>query len=175
MNKLKILAITTLSFTILTQITGEAMENKIKFDDKTYNLSNPESKSNKYIYLLKEENMGNWNSQLTVENIKELTNPTEAAADFAYKVQAENPGASVLVYPEAGTIGYLTYPLSKDFYEYSTAVFKKSNEGLDKLTYSRRFYSSENNGSENARKSAIEFAEKNNKKFMEMINKLNVN
>lgn len=159
---------------LLTQTIGGAVDTKIKFDNQTYNLSNPETKTDKYTYLLKDENIGNWHSKVIFEKIPG-TNPTEAAAEFAYKVQAENPGASVLVYPEASTIGYLTFPSNKEFYEYNSVVFKKSNSGLEKLGYSRRFYSSDNNGSEGARKSAITFAELNNKKYMEMINKLKIN
>jgi len=161
-----------LNIMLLTQTIGNAVDTKIKFDNQTYNLSNPETKTNKYIYLLKEENIGNWHSQLNFEKVSG-TNPTEAAAEFAYKIQAENPGASVLVYPEASTIGYLT--ANKDYYEYNSVVFKKNNSGLEKLGYARRFYTTDNNGSEGARKSAISFAESNNKKYMEMINKLKIN
>lgn len=160
-----------LNMLILTQTMGVAMTNQIKFDDKTYLLSNPDSKSKDYTYLLKNENIGNWHTKVTMTNIPDKTNKTEAAAEFAHKIQAENPGASVLVYPEAATIGYLTFPKSKEYYEYNTVVFQKTKNGLDKIGFAKRFYSSELNGQENARKSAIEFAEKNNKKYMEMLNK----
>ena len=138
-----------------------------------YSLSNPETKTNKYIYLLKDENIGNWHSKVSLEKV-EGTNPTEAAADFAYKIQSENQGASVLVYPEAATLGYLTFPSDKQFYEYNTVVFRKSADGLEKLRFAKRFYSAENGGADGARIAAINFAEKNNKKCMEMINKLKI-
>lgn len=169
MNKI-LLALTCLLF--FTQTTGGAVESKIKFDGDTYHLSNPDSKSEKYFYLLKNENMGNWHSQITIEHIIDKANKVEASAEFAHEIQSKTPGASVLVYPDAGTVGFLTYPESKDFYEYNTVVFKNNDGlGLKKIQYSKRFYSSENNGAEGARQKAIEFAEDNNKKYMEMLNK----
>ncbi|MBO6088409.1 hypothetical protein J6P92_08720 [bacterium] len=169
MNKI---FMTLLCLLFFTQTTGGAVENKIKFDGETYHLSNPDAKSEKYFYLLKDENMGNWHSKITIEHIIDKANKTEASAEFAHEIQSQTPGASVLVYPDAGTVGYLTYPENKDFYEYNTVVFK-NNEGLGlkKIQYSKRFYALENNGAENARLKAIEFAEDNNKKYMEMLNK----
>lgn len=148
-----------------------AADNKIKFNNKTYNLSNPETKTDKYVYLLKDENAGNWNSQIYKELIKNTQNPTEAAAEFAYQIQKENPKAVVLVYPEAATIGFLTFPNTKKFYEYNAVVFKNTKEGLKKLGFAKRFYADKNGNADGARTAAILFAEKNNKKFMEMVNK----
>lgn len=159
-----------LNLLILTQLTGAAMENKIKFDDETYNLS--VNTENGYNYYPKGENSDNWHSKITIVNLPNETNATEASAEFAHQIQSENPGASVLVYPDAATAGYLTFPPSKDYYEYSTVFFQKGKQkGIDKFSYSKRFYSSENNGAEGARKTAIEFAQNYNKKYMEMVNK----
>lgn len=154
---------------IISAQIGNAMENKIKFDGETYYLSNPDSKTKDYNYILKEENIGNWHTKLNLSNNDNETNPTESAAEFAHQVQSENPSASVLVYPEAGVVGYLKP--SKDYYEYSTCVFTKAKNGIDKFEYSKRFYLSENGGQEDTRKKAVEFAEKNNKKYMELVNK----
>lgn len=151
-----------------TQLTGAAMENKIKFDDKTYNLS--VNTDNGYNYYLNGENSDNWHSKITLQNIADKTNITEAAAEFAHSIQSEHPGASVLVYPDAGTVGYLKS--GKDCYEYNTVLFYKGKKGIDKFDYAQRFYDSENDGHEGARKAAIEFAEKYNKKYMEMVNKV---
>lgn len=152
-----------------TQLTGAAMENKIKFDDETFLLSNPESKTKNYNYYLKDENIENWHTRINIQNLPDKTNATEAAAEFAHRIQSEHPGASVLVYPDAGMVGYLLS--AKDCYEYNTVFFYKGKNGLDKFDYSKRFYDAENGGHEGARKAAIEFAEKNNKKYMEMVNK----
>lgn len=169
MNKIFMALMCLLFF---TQTIGGAVENKIKFDGETYYLSNPDSKTEKYYYILKDENMGNWHSQITIEHIIDKANKTEASAELAHEIQSQTPGASVLVYPEAGTVGYLTYPENKDFYEYGSIVFKNNDGlGLKKVQYSKRFYSSENDGAEGARLKAIEFAEDNNKKYMELINK----
>lgn len=157
-----------INFLVLTQLTGAAMENKIKFDNETYNLS--VDTKNGYNYYKNNENSDNWHSKITIKNFPNETNPTEAAAEFAHQIQSENPGACVLVYPDAGTIGYLTP--SKDFYEYNTIFYQKSKTGLDSFNYSKRFYFSENNGKDNTRKIAIDFAEKNNKKYMEMVNSI---
>ena len=143
------------------------MENKIKFDNETYNLS--VNTENGYNYYLKGENADNWHSKINITNIPDKTNPTETAAEFAHQVQSEHPGASVLVYPDAAMVGYLKS--SKDCFEYNTVHFYKSDSGLDRFDYGRRFYDSENSGHDGARKAAIEFAEKYNKKYMEMVNK----
>lgn len=66
-----------------------------------------------------------------------------------------------LVYPDTGMVGYLLS--GEDFYEYNTTYFQKDRE----FTYGRRFYNSEGD----ARTKAIEFAEKYNKKYMELVNK----
>lgn len=152
---------------LMIPLSGAAMENKIKFDDNTYNLSN-DSKT-EYNYYLKDENSANWHSRVTIKNISDKTNPTEASAEFAHKIQSEHPGASVLVYPDAGMIGYLMP--GKDFFEYNTVFFQKGKKGLDKFNYAKRFYVSEHTNLEGARKAAIDFAEKNNKKYMELVNK----
>ena len=161
-----------LSFAVISQSAISAADSKIKFNNKTYNLSNPDTKTNKRIYLLKDENIGNWNSQLYIEDINNTQNPTEAAAELAYKIQKDNPQAVVLVYPEAATIGYLTFSDNKNFYEYNAVVFKLVDNSLEKLGFAKRFYASSNGGENGARTAAITFAEKNNKKFMELINKL---
>ncbi len=154
---------------IMSAQIGNAMENKIKFDGETYYLSNPDSKTKDYNYVLKDENIGNWHTKLNLSNIENETNPTEGAAEFAHQIQSENPSASVLVYPEAGVVGYLKP--SADSYEYCAVVFKNGKNGLEKFSYSKRFFWSENEGQEEARKKAVEFAEKNNKKYMELVNK----
>lgn len=165
MKKVLILIVNLL---ILTQLTGAAMENKIKFDDETYNLS--VNTENGYNYYPKGENSDNWHSKITIINLPEQTNATEAAAEFAHQIQSENPGASVLVYPDAGMIGSLKP--AKNCYEYSTIYFYRGKSGLDRFDYSKRFYDSELGGHEGARKAAIDFAEKNNKKYMEMVNSI---
>lgn len=149
------------------------MENKIKFDIETYFLSNPDSKNQNYSYYTKNENIENWNTKIYIENLPDLTNETEAAAEFAHKIQEETKGASVLLYPDAAMIAYLNFPQTKEYYEYNTVVFKPSKtKGLNKYGYAKRFKASELGGQENARKTAIDFAEKNTKKYMEMIDKM---
>ena len=169
MNKSIKSLILILNMLLLTQATGAAMETKIKFDEQTYNLSNPDSKNGEYTYLLKDENISNWHTKVYLKNLPDKTSITEASADFAYGIQSEHPSASVLVYPEAGTVGYLLP--NKNYFEYNTIVFHKGKKGLDKFGYAKRFYASENGGLEGARKAAINFAEKNNKKYMELANK----
>lgn len=171
MNKFLKIMLTLIYVLSIQTVCFSAIDMKVKFNNQTYKLSNPDSKSEKYIYLLKDENIGNWNSQIYKENIPDKNNPTEAAAEFAYKIQQDNPKAVVLVYPEAATIGYITFPSAKNFYEYNTVVFKNNNTGLKKIGYAKRFYADKNGGSEGARLAAILYAEKNNKKLMEMINK----
>ena len=169
MNKI---FLTIMCLLFFTQTIGGAVENKIRFDGETYYLSNPDTKNEKYFYLQKDENMGNWHTQYSVEYIIDKANKTEASAEFAHEIQTKTPGASVLVYPEAGTVGFLTFPESKDFYEYNAVVFKSNDGlGLKKIGFAKRFYASENGGSEGARLKAIEFAENNNKKYMELLNK----
>ena len=165
-------AIVLLNLLALSQCIALAQIDKIKFDKQTYNLSNPDSKTKSYDYLLKDENAGNWHTKITLTNFPDLTNPTNAAAQFAHQIQEETKGASVLVYPDAAIVGYLTYPQSKEYYEYTTAIYQPAaTKGLDKFGFSKRYYASELNGQEEARKKAIEFAEKNNKKYMELVNK----
>lgn len=150
---------------------GEAMETSINFDNQVYNLSNPQSENERYVYLLEGEDNLNWSSQLVREHIVESVNPIEAAAELAYKIQAANPGASVLVYPEAATVGYLAFPNDKRYYEYGVFVFKLNGGlGLQKLNFAKRFYVSDFSNVDDARLAAIEFAEANNKKYMEMVN-----
>lgn len=157
---------------LLTQSIGIAMENKIKFNKDTYYLSNPDSKTKSYAYLLKDENAGNWHTKIQLANFPELTNPTNAAAQYAHEIQEKTKGASVLVYPDAAIVGYLTFPESKEYYEYDAAIYQPAKtKGLDRFLYARRFYASEHGCQEEARKKAIEFAEKNNKKYMEMLSK----
>mgnify|MGYP007101871465 CR=1 FL=1 len=150
---------------------GAAMETTVNFDNQTYHLNNPQNENERYVYLLEGEDTLNWTSQLVKEHVVESVNPTEAAAELAYKIQAANPAASVLVYPEAATVGYLTFPNDKRYYEYGVFVFKPNGGlGLQKLNYAKRFYTSDYSSIEDARRAAIEFAELNNKKYMEMIN-----
>lgn len=156
----------------LMQQIGVAMENIIRFDNETYNLSHNDIKDENYFYFLDGENMTNWHSRMSVEHIIDKANATEASAEFAHLIQSENPGASVLVYPDAATVGYLTFPSNKEYYEYNACVFKSNNGlGLKKITYSKRFYASENGGTESARLAAISFAEDYNKKYMELLNR----
>ena len=123
-------------------------------------------------YLLKDENAGNWHTKIQLTNFPDLTNPTDAAAQYAHEIQEKTKGAYVPLYPDAAIVGYLTFPESKEYYEYDTAIYQPAKtKGLDRFLYARRFYASENGGQEEARKKAIEFAEKNNKKYMEMVNK----
>ena len=123
-------------------------------------------------YLLKDENIGNWHTKIQITNFPDLTNPTDAAAQYAHEIQEKTKGASVLVYPDASIVGYLTFPENKEYYEYNTAVYQTSKgKGLDRFSYAKRFYSSELGGQEEARKKAIDFAEKNNKKYMELVTK----
>lgn len=161
-----------LSILIFTQSIGVAMENKIKFDKETFYLSNPNSKNQIYNYYTKNENIENWHTKIFVEELPNLTNPTEVSAEFAHKIQEETKGASVLLYPDAAMTAYITFPPTKEYYEYNTVVFKPSKtKGLIKFGVAKKFKSSELGGQEKARKSAIDFAEKNTKKYMEMIDK----
>ena len=172
MNKLLKTGLIILNLLALTPCAVFAQVDKIKFDKQTFNLSNPDSKTKSYDYLLKDENAGNWHTKIQLTNFPDLTNPTDAAAQYAHEIQEKTKGASVLVYPDAAIVAYLTFPESKEYYEYDTAIYQPAKtKGLDRFLYARRFYASENGGQEEARKKAIEFAEKNNKKYMEMVNK----
>lgn len=156
----------------LCQCAALAQIDKIKFDKQTYNLSNPDSETKNYDYLLKDENIGNWHTKLQLSNFPNLTNPTDASAQYAHEIQETTKGASVLLYPDAAIVGFLTFPENKEYYEYNTAIYKPAKtKGLDRFSYAKRFYSSELGGQEEARKKAIEFAEKNNKKYMELVTK----
>lgn len=156
----------------LCQCAALAQIDKIKFDKQTYNLSNPDSETKNYDYLLKDENIGNWHTKLQLSNFPNLTNPTDASAQYAHEIQEKTKGASVLLYPDAAIVGFLTFPENKEYYEYNTAIYKPAKtKGLDRFSYAKRFYSSELGGQEEARKKAIEFAEKNNKKYMELVTK----
>lgn len=143
---------------LMIPLTGTAMENKIKFDNETYNLS--VNTENGYNYYPKGENADNWHSKITIKKLDNV-NPIEKSAEFAHQIQSEHPGASVLVYPDAGMAGYLVS--YENFYEYNTAYFQKDRQFI----YGRRFYNSDGD----ARTKAIEFAEKYNKKYMELVNK----
>lgn len=143
---------------LMIPLTGVAMENKIKFDNETYNLS--VNQDNGYNYYLKGENSDNWHSKITINKLPAGTNPVEASAEFAHQIQSEHPGASVLVYPDAGMVGYLMP--EKDFFEYNTVYFQNDK----KFMYSKRFYCADGD----ARQKAINFAEQNNKKYMELVN-----
>ena len=165
-------ALILLNILALSQSVVFAQIDKIKFDKQTFNLSNPDSKTKNYDYLLKDENAGNWHAKITLTNFPDLTNPTDASAQYAHEIQEKTKGASVLLYPDAAIVGFLTYPENKEYYEYNTAVYQPAKtKGLDRFSYAKRFYASELGGIEEARKKAIEFAEKNNKKYMEMVNK----
>lgn len=165
-------ALILLNILALSQSVVFAQIDKIKFDKQTFNLSNPDSKTKNYDYLLKDENAGNWHAKITLTNFPDLTNPTDASAQYAHEIQEKTKGASVLLYPDAAIVGFLTFPENKEYYEYNTAVYQKSKtKGLDRFSYAKRFYASELGGTDAARKKAIDFAEKNNKKYMEMISK----
>lgn len=160
------------SLVLLIQQTGVSMENIIRFDNNVYNLVTPQNSEQKYIYISENDNIEKWHSQICVEHVLDKANSTEASAEYAHKVQSENPGASVLVYPEAATVGVLTFPSDKQFYEYNAIVFKNNNGlGLKKITFAKRFYADENGGVESARVAAIAFAEDYNKKYMELLNR----
>ena len=172
MNKILKAGLIILNILTFTQAAVFAQVDQIKFDKQTYKLSNPDSKTKNFDYLLKDENIGNWHTKIQLTNFPDLTNTTEAAAEFAHKIQEETKGASVLLYPDAAMVGYLNYPADKEYYEYNTAVYQPAKtKGLDRFLYAKRFYASELGGQEEARKKAIDFAEKNNKKYMEMVNK----
>lgn len=153
----------TLLLLVFTQLTGFAMENKIKFDNETYNLS--VNTENGYNYYPNGENSDNWHSKITLKKLPPNSNPTELSAEFAHQIQSEHPGASVLVYPDAGMVGYLMP--EKNYYEYNTAYFNDDKQFI----YSKRFYNTEFGTSDETRKAAIDFADKNNKKYMELVNK----
>lgn len=171
MNKFKY-TILVLTLLFITQQIGVAMEDIIRFDNNTYHLESPQNSDANYFYYLEGENFSNWHSKMIVEHILDKANPTEASAEFAHQIQSENPGASVLVYPEAATVGILTFPSNKEFYEYNAVVFKNNNGlGLKKITFAKRFYAAENGGTESARLEAISFAENYNKKYMELLNR----
>ena len=70
----------------LCQCSAFAQVDKIKFDKQTYNLSNPDSKTKSYDYLLKDENAGNWHTKITLTNFPDLTNPTDASAQYAHEI-----------------------------------------------------------------------------------------
>lgn len=161
-----------LNIVALSQCMAFAQIDKIKFDKQTYLLSNPDSKTKNYDYLLKDENAGNWHTKIQLTNFPDLTNPTDASAQYAHEIQEKTKGASVLLYPDAAIVGFLTYPATKEYYEYNTALYQPAKtKGLDRFSFAKRFYASELGGADAARKKAIEFAEKNNKKYMEMVNK----
>ena len=172
MNKILKLSFVLFNLLAFTSCAAFAQIDKIKFDKETYLLSNPESKTKNYNYYLKDENIDNWHTKIQLTNFQDLTNPTDAAAQYANKKKKKTKGASVLLYPDAAIVGFLTYPENKEYYEYNTAVYQPAKtKGLDRFSYARRFYASELGGADGARKKAIDFAEKNNKKYMEMVNK----
>ena len=59
MNKLLKTGLIILNLLALTPCAVFAQVDKIKFDKQTFNLSNPDSKTKSYDYLLKDENAGN--------------------------------------------------------------------------------------------------------------------
>ena len=160
---------------ILKKITNEKKFNNYKF----YSFNELKRKlffdyDNKTIeYVMKKYNVNLSIAKIYIENLPNLNNETEAVAEFAHKIQEETKGASVLLYPDAAITAYINFPQTKEYYEYNTVVFKPSkSKGLNKFGYAKRFKSSELGGQENARKAAIDFAEKNTKKYMEMIDKM---
>lgn len=124
MNKLLKTGLIILNLLALTPCAVFAQVDKIKFDKQTFNLSNPDSKTKSYDYLLKDENAGNWHTKIQLTNFPDLTNPTDAAAQYAHEIQEKTKGASVLVYPDAAIVGCLTFPESKEYYEYDTAIYQ---------------------------------------------------
>ena len=161
------------AFLMITQTISFAQTDKIKFDKETYNLHNYTEKPPEYDYFIKGETPDNWHSKISLSNHTELTNPTEAAADLAHKIQEQTSGASVLVYPDVAMVEYITFPTDRKFYEYNALIYQpSSNKGLDMFRFAKRFYSDELKGTEEARKAAINFAQENSVKCMQMVNKL---
>lgn len=147
-----------------------AQVEKIKFDKDVYKLNS--STQNPYEYFLKDETPENWHSKITLSNHPELTNETEAAAEYAHKIQQQTPGASVLVLPDVAMVEYITFPTTRDYYEYNALIYKPAaTKGLDMFKFAKRFYANEHEGTEGARKAAIKFAQDNSKKYMEMLDK----
>lgn len=147
-----------------------AQEDKIKFNKDTYNLSKYTEKPPEYDYYLKGENAEKWSSKISLSNHPELTNPTEASADYAHKIQEKTPGASVLVYPDISMVEYITFPGDRNYYEYNSLIYSPAPKGLDMFRFTKRFYADELNGTEGARKAAISFAQENSVKYMQMVN-----
>ena len=162
-----ILAIITLAST-----TAYAQEQKIKFNKDTYTLKDYTEKPNEYEYFTNGETPENWHSKITLSNHPNLTNETEAAAEYAHKIQEQTPGASVLVLPDVAMAEYITFPTTRDYYEYNALIFKPSKtKGLDMFKFSKRFYAAELNSTEKKKKKAINFAQENSAKHMEILDK----
>ncbi len=148
-----------------------AVESKIKFNKETYNLIQNQNGGNEYNYYIKEENDDNWHTRINLLKDETLTNPTEAAADYAHKIQEKTPGASVLVYPDVAMVEYINFPEDRKFYEYNAMIFQPSKtKGLELFRFSKRFYSNEFDDTKAARKAAIDFAQQNSVKYMQMVN-----
>lgn len=160
-----------LSVICFTNSFALAQEEKIKFNKDTYNISKYTERPPEYDYYLKGENADNWHSKITLSNHPELTSPTEASADYAHKIQEQTPGASVLVYPDIAMVEYITFPDDRNYYEYNALIYQPAaTKGLDMFKFTKRFYANELEGTEGARKAAINFAQENSTKYMQMVN-----
>ena len=109
MNKILKLGFVLFNLLTFTSCAAFAQIDKIKFDKETYLLSNPESKTKNYNYYLKDENIDNWHTKIQLTNFADLTNPTDASAQYAHEIQEKTKGASVLLYPDAAIVGFLQY------------------------------------------------------------------
>lgn len=157
---------------VFAQTTVLAQTDKIKFDKDTYNIYNYTEKPPEYDYFIKGETPDSWHSKITLSNHNNLTNATEAAADYAHKIQEQTSGASVLVYPDVAMVEYITFPNDRKYYEYNALIYRPAAKGLDMFRFAKRFYSCELNGTEGARKAAITFAQENSVKYMQLVNKV---
>ena len=172
MKNLKNILGLILTIITLASTTAYALEQKIKFNKDTYTLKDYTERPNEYEYFTNGETPENWHSKITLSNHPNLTNETEAAAEYAHKIQEQTPGASVLVLPDVAMAEYITFPTTRDYYEYNALIFKPSKtKGLDMFKFSKRFYAAELNGTEEARKKAIDFAQENSAKHMEILDK----
>ncbi len=168
MKKLLLLALTTMAF---TQSSSMAVENKIKFNEKTYNLHEYTEKPMEYEYFTANDTPEKWQTRISLSNLKSMSNTTEACADLAHQIQEQTPGASVLVYPDISMVEYINFPEDRKFYEYSAIIFQPPAEkGVDMFKFSKRFYSDDLESAELARDAAVAFATENSTKYMQMVN-----
>ncbi|MFI3300026.1 MAG: hypothetical protein R3Y28_01255 [Candidatus Gastranaerophilales bacterium] len=170
MKKIAVLSIMLFS---LSNLSCFAIDNKVDFNNKSYNLFDYTEKPIEYEYYLPSESQDKWSSRITLSNISNMSNTTEACADLAHSIQQTTPGASVLVYPDISMLEYINFPENREYYEYSAIIFQPpKKDGVDVFKFSKRFYSDDLDGKELARDAAIEFAQKNSTKYMQMVNKV---